>query len=103
MKFVRLTKSHLPDKKFDALLQDEKGTVHHIPFGATGYSDYPTYHKGGKVHAELRKFAYLTRHRTREDWTKSGLLTPGFWSRWILWNKPTVDQSLQDTLARFDL
>jgi len=52
-----------------------------IHFGAKGMSDY-TINKDPK-----RKALYIARHRKREDWTNPN--TAGFWSRWILWNKPT--------------
>jgi hypothetical protein len=25
-----------------------------------------------------------------ENWKKSGVHTAGFWSRWLLWSKPTM-------------
>ena len=56
-----------------------------IHFGSKGMSDY-TIHKD-----PIRKKRYLNRHRPRENWNDPK--TAGFWSRWILWNKPT---SIQD-------
>tara|TARA_R100000329_G_scaffold149866_1_gene141397 strand:- start:498 stop:836 length:339 start_codon:yes stop_codon:yes gene_type:complete len=36
---------------------------------------------------EQKKKAYLARHsKMGEDWTKSGLKTAGFLSRWVLWS-----------------
>ena len=29
--------------------------------------------------------------------------TPGFWSRWLLWNKPTLAASIQDAQRRFSI
>lgn len=69
-----------------------------IHFGATGYSDY-TQHKDGK-----KMTRYLERHkRGGENWKKSGIKTAGFWSRWLLWNKPTLAASKQDMTARFKI
>jgi hypothetical protein len=68
-----------------------------VRFGATGYEDYTT-HKDAE-----RKKRYMTRHKSRETWGKSGLETPGFWSRWILWNKPSLGASISDTSRRFGL
>jgi len=70
---------------------------HVVKFGARGYSDY-TMHG-----SEARKSSYLKRHRARETWTLNGggLYTAGFWSRWILWNKPTVRQSARDLQKRY--
>jgi len=36
-----------------------------------------------------------------QDWNDP--LTKGFWSRWILWNKPTIDESINDIENRFGI
>ncbi len=89
-----ITKSHLPNKKFDAhLIVDDRKRV--IPFGAKGMSDY-TIHQDPK-----RKERYLSRHKAREDWKNP--LTAGFYSRWYLWNKPSLISSENDLRSRFGL
>ena len=89
-----ITRSHKPTKKYDAhLLVD--GRERTIPFGAKGYEDY-TNHKDPK-----RKELYLKRHREREDWNDP--TTPGFWSRWYLWNLPTRESSERLLRAKFGL
>ena len=45
---------------------------------------------------EERKKKYLARHKARENWTKSGLDTAGFWSRWLTWNKSSISASIKD-------
>jgi hypothetical protein len=66
-----------------------------ISFGAVGYSDF-TKHKD-----EDRKQRYINRHKNKENWTKSGIDTAGFWSRWLLWNKPTIKDSYNDIKNRY--
>ena len=66
-----------------------------ISFGAVGYSDF-TKHKD-----EDRKQRYINRHRNKENWTKSGIDSAGFWSRWLLWNKPTIKDSYNDIKNRY--
>jgi hypothetical protein len=66
-----------------------------IQFGAKGYTDFTL------VADTQKKNNYITRHKSREDWTKGGLYTPGFWARWLLWNKPTIEASLKDIKTRF--
>ena len=66
--------------KFTAVFPD--GSKVH--FGRQGYSDY-TKHKDKE-----RMKRYLTRHRSRENWTRSGAKTAGFWSRWFLWSSPSL-------------
>ena len=67
-------------------------TVH---FGAIGYEDYTTHRD------EKRKASYLARHRTKEDWTLSGVDTAGFWARHLLWNKPSLTARVADVNKRF--
>ena len=66
-----------------------------IYFGAAGYSDF-TKHKD-----EARKQRYINRHKKNENWTKSGIDTPGFWALNLLWNKPTIKESYEDIKKRF--
>ena len=66
-----------------------------LNFGASGYSDY-TIHKDKE-----RKQRYISRHKRNENWTKSGINTAGFWSRWLLWNKPTIEESYKDIEQRY--
>ncbi len=68
-----------------------------VDFGATGYSDY-TLHKDPS-----RQRNYLSRHAARENWTKTGTDTAGFWSRWLLWNLPDLMESVKDTETRFNI
>ena len=97
-KFVKLSRSPNPEKKWRVRLYDaSEDKEAHVDFGAKGYDDF-TIHGDNK-----RKMNYIARHSAREDWKRSGLLTAGFWSRWVLWNLPTIEASLADTLKRFDL
>tara|TARA_R110000772_G_scaffold115335_5_gene220176 strand:- start:1043 stop:1408 length:366 start_codon:yes stop_codon:yes gene_type:complete len=65
-------------------------TVH---FGAKGMMDYTKYYKQDKTLANDRKKAYISRHRTNENWndpTSAGTL-----SKYILWNLPTIEASIK--------
>jgi hypothetical protein len=85
-----LSKSTNKEKKYMVIIDGK--TVH---FGAKGYEDF-TMHKN-----ESRKNNYISRHKTRENWTKSGMKTAGFWSRWLLWNKPSFSSSIKDIEKNF--
>jgi hypothetical protein len=87
---MELAKSTRAVKKYMVKVDDK--IVH---FGAKGYEDFTTHGD------ESRKERYLARHKTNEDWTKSGIDTAGFWSRWLLWNKPTIKESVKDIEKRF--
>jgi hypothetical protein len=89
---VYLKKSTKPDKKFMVLVDGK--TIH---FGAKGMSDY-TIHKDKE-----RMRRYENRHKSREVWGKSGMKSAGFWSKWILWNKPSFEASKRDTARRFGI
>jgi len=84
-------KSDKPNKKFYIITNDNKK----VYFGAAGMSDF-TIHKD-----PVRKLKYVVRHQKRENWTKTGIDTPGFWSRWYLWNKPTLQASYDDIKKKF--
>jgi len=89
---VTISKARNGIHKFTAVFPD--GAV--VRFGRQGYSDY-TKHKDPE-----RMKRYLARHggssapgargtrSSRENWTRSGAKTAGFWSRWILWSSPSL-------------
>jgi hypothetical protein len=90
MNIVYLKKSNKKDKKFMVYVDGK--TIH---FGAAGMSDY-TKHKDSD-----RMKRYENRHQKRENWKKSGIKTAGFWSKWLLWNKPSFEASKRDISRRF--
>lgn len=97
---IRLKRSTRDDKKYMVLIdisakRGQKAISKTVHFGQKGYSDY-TKHKDYD-----RMKNYLARHKTRENWGKSGITTAGFWSRWLLWNKPTLKDSIKDVEKRF--
>lgn len=95
-----LKKSENPKKKF-AIIMPELGHVHN--FGGKGYKDFTIYSKESPQIAEKKKKAYLARHKKNENWNKSGIHTSGFWSRWLLWNLPTLKESIKDVEKRFNV
>ena len=81
---VLLLNSPRKDKKFRVIFADKS----HVDFGQEGYSDY-TIHKDPE-----RMRRYLVRHgRGREKWSIRGIKTAGFWSRWLLWSKPSLAEA----------
>ena len=75
---VEVTRSKRQGKKFEAKFEDGP-SVH---FGAAGMSDFT------KNKDPERRQAYLSRHKANEDWADKE--SAGFWSRWLLWEKPTL-------------
>jgi hypothetical protein len=89
---IHAYKSNKPDKKYYIVTNDNKK----VCFGAAGMSDF-THHKN-----ENRKNLYINRHKNN-TWSKSGIDTAGFWSGWLLWNKPTIKESYIDIKRRFNI
>ena len=86
---IIISKSKNINKKFDARIDGKKT----VSFGAAGMSDF-TKHKDPE-----RKQRYLNRHKKNENW--SDPTTAGFYATNILWNKPTLTESIKDTNKRF--
>ena len=87
---IVISPSDKPSNKFEARIDGNKS----IHFGAKGYEDF-TIHKDTE-----RRERYLQRHRGMgEDWNNP--LTAAFYATNILWNKPTITESIKDTNRRF--
>lgn len=102
--FIKLVKLSGDAKKYKAvLLNKDTGREKSVKFGAAGMMDYTKYYKrDGKEVADMKKKAYIARHsKNNEDWGASGKDTAGFFSRWVLWNKPSVEASLADVKRKF--
>ena len=96
MKLKTIRRSHKPEKKWDAVFENDNGKEKVVPFGAAGMPDY-TKHKD-----KTRKQRYLKRHSGMgESWNKPD--TPGALARWVLWNKPSFKASVADFKKRFKL
>jgi len=93
---VEIYKSDKPDKKYKIVVLDGK-TKKTIHIGSKGMDDYTT-HKDVE-----RKDRYISRHRARENWTKTGIKTAGFWAYHLLWNKPSIAESIKDIKQKFNI
>jgi len=99
MSFKLISIHHANDNKHKLVVKvkDANNGIHTIQFGAKGYSDFT-------MNKDLdRKDRYLARHAKKEDWTINGVLSAGFWSRWVLWNKPSLKASIKDVIDKFHL
>ena len=84
-----------PDKKYMAIFYKDGKKVKTTHFGAKNMSDF-TKHKN-----EERKANYIKRHQARENW--NDYMSAGALSRWILWNKPTLRESIENFKNKFNL
>ena len=96
MKLLKIVPSDRPEKKYKAVFEQGDGSSKTIHFGADGYKDFIS-SKGN----EVKKKAYIARHSVNERWYRPD--TAGALSRWVLWNKPTLNESIKDYKKRFNL
>jgi hypothetical protein len=94
---ITLTKSSNNINKFMISINKGEGRTKTIHFGAKGYSDY-TIHKDPE-----RMKRYISRHKSKENWTKSGIDTKGFWSRWLLWSENNINKAIKKINQKFSL
>ena len=88
MNNIIIQKSNISNKIFTAIINNKK-TLH---FGDSRYQDF-THHKDDK-----RKKAYLTRHK-HDNYNNPNYAS--FYSTNLLWNKPTLKESIQATNNKF--
>ena len=81
------------NKKYDLLDGDKK---YILSFGDDRYSDF-TLHKNPQ-----RQANYLSRHG-KEDWSANNVISSAFMSRWLLWGKPSLTESIRDVNKRFNI
>ena len=74
---IYISESTRPGKKWMAQAEGHR-TVH---FGQRGASDF-TIHRD-----EALRQAYIARHGSKESWGRTGVMTPGWLSRYLLWEK----------------
>ena len=89
MNNIIIKKSENKDKKFTAIINNKK-----INFGSSFYEDY-TQHKN-----EARKKSYLSRHK-HDNYNDVNYA--GFYSTNLLWNKPTLKESIKATNDKYNL
>ena len=101
MKLLDIVPANDGIHKYKAIFLQDSGRKKTTKFGAKGYKDFIEYNKTGGGFAAKHKELYLARHKTTESWNNP--ITAGSLSRWILWNKPTLQESEKDFRQRFDL
>ena len=100
---ITLSRSTRQNKKFMVRFINKKtNKTNTIHLGADGYTDYIQLNQmGSKLQADEHKERYISRHKNNEDWTD--ITTAGFWSRWLLWNLPTMNESVSYIENQFNV
>ena len=95
MKLLKVTASKNPKKRYSAHFKKDDGVLKVVSFGSPDHDNF-TIHKD-----EKRKRAYLARHK--KDLRTNDPLRAGYLSFFLLWNKPTLRESIKDYKLRFNL
>lgn len=94
----KIYKSGYKNKKIDVVFPNGNG----ISIGADGYGDYIFYNfYYDEDVADKKKRNYIKRHIVREDWYD--LSKRGTWARYLLWNKPTLEDSIKNMEEIFNI
>jgi len=92
--------SNNKNKKLKVVIYKDGIKVTTIHVGDNRYSDYIQYYRSSSSLADDRKEAYLKRHH-KEDNTNP--LTNAYWAKNLLWNKPTLEESISDIVNNSNL
>jgi hypothetical protein len=95
---VDITKSNRADKRFVAVFRSDDGTkIKTTHFGLKNAKNGTFIdHQNNKL-----KENYLKRHKKNENWNDP--MSAGALSRWVLWNKSSLNSSIQDYKSKFKL
>ena len=106
---VDIEPSTRKDKKLMAIFKNkDKKKIKVIHFGARGYRDYtlitnknsPYYIEDEDKQKKVRTL-YINRHKKRENWDAPD--NSGSLSRWVLWEKPNLQNSIDFYKKKFKL
>lgn len=88
----QIFKSNKKNKKYEVIIFKDNKKLKTLNFGDSRYKDFIEYNKINPELAKDRKRLYLIRHTKNEDY--NNFLTPSYWAKNILWNYPTLEQSI---------
>jgi hypothetical protein len=95
MRLVRVLKSPLKGKKWEAQFETDEGRLKRVSFGAAGMMDYTL----GATAEQAR----LYRARHAPDLETGDPTRPGYLSYYILWASPSMRANIAAYKKRFNL
>jgi hypothetical protein len=98
IQLMNIKKSDNPKKKMMAIFKIGENRYMKVHFGTVGYQDYTMYMKAKSEDANEAKRLYKLRHANDN---LADLTSPGALSWNILWNKPTITESIQEYKTKF--
>jgi hypothetical protein len=95
MKLLRIVRSPVAGKKWEAQFETDTGRIKRVSFGAAGMMDYTL----GATAEQARLF----RARHEKDLRTNDPTRPGYLSYYILWASPNFDANVRAYKKRFAL
>lgn len=93
---LKIVKSHLPAKRYDAIFTFDDGHTKTIPFGSSNHSNYTIHHD------EERRKRYILRHSRSENF--NDFMSAGSLSKHLLWGSSTsLRENIKTFKKRFNL
>ena len=84
--------SNNKNKKLKVVIYKDGIKVKTLHIGDNRYADYIQYYRSNPSIANERKRLYLLRHHKEND----DIMSKSYWAKNLLWNKPTLKQSIKD-------
>jgi hypothetical protein len=84
--------SDMKNKKYKVIIYKNEENIKTVHFGDSRYNDFIEYNKINSKLANERNPLYLLRHKNDNY---NNFLTASFWAKNILWNLPTLAQSIK--------
>jgi hypothetical protein len=94
---VRLFESPMKSKKYRAIFYDNEKVIKHTDFGYKNMEDYTTHHDKQRKNNFLSRFATLIKENETDPSSAMTL------SKWVLWNKKSLQKSWDDYKRHFNL
>ena len=88
--------SNNKNKKLKVVIYKDGIKVKTLHIGDNRYADYIQYYRSSPSIANERKRLYLLRHHKENNYD---IMSKSYWARYLLWNKPTLKESIQDIKA----
>lgn len=88
-----ISRSSRRGNKLKAVFFKENKKIKTVHFGGSGCKDFIKYSAIDPVLAKRKRAAYIERHRVMENWRDP--MRAGTLSRYILWEKPTLERSIK--------
>lgn len=96
-----ISRSSRRGKKLKAVFFTENKKIKTVHFGGSGCKDFVKYSVIDPVLAKRKRAAYIKRHRVMENWRDP--MRAGTLSRYILWEKPTLERSIKKFAVIFKI